>query len=211
MKKIIVALLALVILTVSLVSCSGKPPALNEVKDELVALVEASYEINDIFFGEGLATYERGGKFDKEHHLYDENDTEYAYYEYVTEDSEYVFAEQIKWAAQKVYTADYLKGVYTMAFDGYADENTGEVATARYLDANGWLVKYAFGETDPFNILPGKRVYDFDTMKIVKPSTAKYLNVAIDSHLEGEESEILRITLRFKLTEDGWRLDSPSY
>ena len=211
MKKIIVALLALVILTVSLVSCSSKPPALNEVKDELVALVEASYEINDIFFGEGLATYERGGEFDKEHHLYNENDTEYAYYEYVTEDSEYIFTEQIKWAAQKVYTADYLKGVYTMAFDGYADENTGEVATARYLDANGWLVKYAFGETDPFNILPGKRVYDFDTMEIVKPSTAKYLNVAIDSHLEGEEDEILRITLRFKLTEDGWRLDSPSY
>lgn len=211
MKKIIVALLALVILTVSLVSCSGKPPALDEVKDGLVALIEASYEINDIFFGEGLATYERGGEFDKEHHLYNENDTEYAYYEYVTEDSEYIFTEQIKWAAQKVYTTDYLKGVYTMAFDGYADENTGEVATARYLDANGWLVKYAFGETDPFNILPGKRVYDFDTMEIVKPSTAKYLNVAIDSHLEGEEDKILRITLRFKLTEDGWRLDSPSY
>ena len=211
MKKIIVALLALVILTVSLVSCSSKPPALNEVKDELVALVEASYEINDIFFGEGLATYERGGKFDKEYHLYDENDAEYAYYEYVTQDSEYIFTEQIKWAAQKVYTADYLKGVYTMAFDGYADENTGEVATARYLDAGGWLVKYAFGETDPFNILPGKRVYDFDTMEIVKPSTANYLNVATDSYLEGEEGEILRITLRFKLTEDGWRLDSPSY
>lgn len=211
MKKIIIALLALVILTVSLASCSSNPPELDEVKDELVSLIEASYEINDIFFGEGLATYERGGKFDKEHHLYDENDNEYAYYEYVAEDSEYLFTEQIKWAAEKVYTTDYLEGVYTMAFDGYADENTGNVTTARYLDAGGWLLKYAFGEADPFNILPGKRVYVFETMEIVKPSTAQYLNVAINSHLEGEESETLTVTLRFKLTEDGWRLDSPSY
>lgn len=211
MKKTVVALLALIILTLPLVSCASNPPELDEVKDELVALVEASYEINDIFFGEGLATYERGGKFDKEHHIYDENDTEFAYYEYVTEDSEYLFTEQIKWAAEKVYTADYLKGVYTMAFDGYVDDNTGKVTTARYLDANSWLAKFTFGEADPFNILPGKRVYDFDTMKIVKPSTAKYLNVEISSHLEDEESETLKVTLRFKLTENGWRLDSPSY
>ena len=97
-----------------------------------------------------------------------------------------------------------------MAFDGYADETTGAVTTARYLDANGWLMKYAYGDVDPFNILPGKRVYDFDTMEIIKPSTAKYLNVEVESHLEGE-SEIMSVTLRFKLTENGWRLDSPTY
>ena len=206
-----VALLALVLVVASLASCSSKPPALEEVKDELVALIEASYEINGIFFGEGLETYERGGEFDKEHHLYDENDTEYAYYEYVTDTCGYLFVESIKANAEKVYTKEYLEGVYMMAFDGYADENTGKVTTARYLDAGGWLLKYAFGETDPFNILPGKRVYLFDTMEIVKPSSAEYLNVSVDSCLEGQESEVLEVTLRFKLTEDGWRLDGPTY
>lgn len=210
MKKTAILLLALIMAAGVFSSCASEPPQLGEVKDELVALVEASYGINGIFFGEGLETYARGGKFDKEHHLYDGNDSEYASYEYVTEDCGYLFTEKIKTDAEKVYTLDYLEGIYTMAFDGYADENTGAVTTARYLDVNGWLMKYAYGDSDPFNILPGKRVYDFDTMEIVKPSTAKYLNVEINSHLEGE-TEQMKVTLRFKLTDDGWRLDNPTY
>lgn len=210
MKKTAILLLALIMAAGVFSSCASEPPQLGEVKDELVALVEASYGINGIFFGDGLETYARGGKFDKEHHLYDGNDSEYASYEYVTEDCGYLFTEKIKTDAEKVYTLDYLEGIYTMAFDGYADENTGAVTTARYLDVNGWLMKYAYGDSDPFNILPGKRVYDFDTMEIVKPSTAKYLNVEINSHLEGETEQV-KVTLRFKLTDDGWRLDNPTY
>ena len=86
-------------------SCASEPPQLGEVKDELVALVEASYGISGIFFGDGLEAYARGGKFDKEHHLYDGNDSEYASYEYVTEDCGYLFTEKIKTDAEKVYAA----------------------------------------------------------------------------------------------------------
>lgn len=211
MRRIIVLFAVLITVMAVLSSCSSAPPALDSVKDELVALIEGSYEINDIFFGEGLETYERGGEYDKEHHIYSDDDYEFSSYEYVTDDCGYLFTEKIKSEAEKVYTVDYLEGVYTMAFDGYADETTGAVTTARYLDANGWLLKYAYGDKDPFNILPGKRVYDFGTMKIVKPSTDKYLNVEVSSCLEGNEDEKLTVTLRFKLTEDGWRLDSPTY
>ena len=211
MKKTAIILLAAV-LVCSLFSCgAGDAPALDEVKGELVELIEASYEINRIFFGEGLETYERDGEFDREHHIYDENDYEFSAYEYVTDTCGYLFTDKIRVEAEKVYTGEYLDGVYMMAFDGYADETTGAVTTARYLDANGWLMTYAYGDVDPFNILPGKRVYDFDTMEIIKPSTAKYLNVEVESHLEGERDEKLTVTLRFKLTEDGWRLDSPTY
>lgn len=211
MKKIICFALSLVAVF-GLASCGAKAPDLDAVKDELVALVEASYEINEIFFGEGLPTYERGGEYDKEYNLYDENDSEFAYYEYVTQDSGYYFTDQIKWNAEKVYTADYLTGLYTMAFDGYADENTGAVTTARYLDANGWLMQYAFGDTDPFDHLDGKkRRFDFDTMKAVKPYSSGYMNVSVDSYLDGAEDEILNITLHFKKTSEGWRLDAPTY
>jgi hypothetical protein len=41
-----------------MVSCS-QPPELDSVKDEFVALIEASVEVNNIFFGEGLPTYKR--------------------------------------------------------------------------------------------------------------------------------------------------------
>ena len=42
----------------SLLSCS-KPPEYAEIEVRFKELVEASYAINEIFFGEGLATYER--------------------------------------------------------------------------------------------------------------------------------------------------------
>jgi hypothetical protein len=210
-KKLLASALVIILTAFAVSSCGGGAPELSSVKDELVGLIEASYEINDVFFGEGLPTYERGGDYDKEYRLYDDVSAEFDYYEYVTEDAAYHFVDQIKSAAEKVYTTEYLRGIYTMAFDGYADENTGKVTTSRYLEADSWLLKYAFGEEDSFNILPGKRVYDFDSMEIVKPSSAKYLNVEIDSEIVGEADSALRITLRFKLTDNGWRLDSPTY
>ena len=48
-------------------------------------------------------------------------------------------------------------------------------------------------------------------MEIVKPSSANSANVKVDSYLEGKEDEILSVTLRFVLEEDGWRLDTPTY
>lgn len=56
--KIAVCLLSLVILAGNMVACSN-PPELDDVKDEFVALIEASVEVNNIFFGEGLPTYLR--------------------------------------------------------------------------------------------------------------------------------------------------------
>ena len=61
MKKIFsLLLLSLVLLTA--VSC-GKAPTAEEIRPTLEALVEASYEINDIFFGEGLPAIERDSEY----------------------------------------------------------------------------------------------------------------------------------------------------
>lgn len=56
--KIAACLLSLVILAVSMASCSNAPE-LESVRDEFIALIEASVEVNNIFFGEGLPTYMR--------------------------------------------------------------------------------------------------------------------------------------------------------
>ena len=58
MKKLIAFLLCVMMLTVSLTSCR-KPPEFSEIEARLAELIEASYEINEIFFGSGLPTYER--------------------------------------------------------------------------------------------------------------------------------------------------------
>lgn len=58
MKKILCLLLCLVTILPVTTSCS-KAPEYSEIEERLKELVEASYEINEIFFGEGLPTYER--------------------------------------------------------------------------------------------------------------------------------------------------------
>ena len=56
--KIAACLFALAIIAGNIISCAN-PPALDDVKDEFIALIEASVEVNNIFFGEGLPTYMR--------------------------------------------------------------------------------------------------------------------------------------------------------
>ena len=210
--KIFALLVALLlVLPVTLASCGSTAPDLAEVRDDFTALIEASYEINEIFFGAGLSTHARDGEFATENFIYYGFEG-YDTYEFVVESSQYHSVEDVKYAASAVYSADYLEEIYTMAFIGYADETTGAVSTARYLDSpEGYFLRYVFGETDPFNILPGARRYLFDTMQIVKPSSAKSVNVKVDSYLLGQEDEILSVTLRFVFENDAWRLDTPTY
>ncbi len=212
MKKFIrpIALLLTCLFILPLSSCGA--PELDTVKDRFKELIEASYEINDIFFGAGLETYARDGEFATTHHIYSGLSAGYNSYEIVTEDSGYFDIDGIKAAAEKVYSPKYLEGVYTMAFDGYADTNTGVVTTARYLMDNMLLLRYAYGEEDSFDFLDGRqRRYDFDSMKIVRPSRASFVNLSIDSYLIGDEDNILNVTLRFALVDGEWYLDSPTY
>ena len=56
-----------------------------------------------------------------------------------------------------------------------------------------------------------KRIYDYDTMKIVRPSDDERVNIKVDTHLEGE-IEILSVTLTIIKAKDGkWYLDTPTY
>ena len=211
MKKTVRAISFLLVTVLILAfSACGAAPELSEVKDTFVELIESSYEINDIFFGKGLAVYERGGDFATKYYIYENLSENYDFYEIVQSESGYLTADSIKEAASKVYSADYLEGIYTMAFDGYSDGES--VTTARYLEADGYFLRYTYGEKDPFDILEGKqRHYLFDTMRIVRPSSADYVNVEIESYLLGNEDETLTVTLRFTLEKGEWRLDSPTY
>ncbi len=60
-KRVLITLLALTLLILSTVGAAGcsKPPEYAEVEARFIELVEASYEINKVLFGEGLPTDER--------------------------------------------------------------------------------------------------------------------------------------------------------
>ena len=209
LKRNAVLLLAVIsLLAACLTSCASQPPAIEEVRDRFIQLFEDAYEINDIFFGEGLPTYDR-----------DNADNEMLYYgffgydayEIVRDDCPYQSVEQIKAAAEKVYSPDYLDDIYTMGFDGYADENSDNVTTARYLHTGEYFLKYAFGDKDTFHILPGKRIYKYDTMAIGELSNAKAINLTVESYLEGDEQNVAVETVRFVLVDGEWYLDEPTY
>lgn len=207
-------LAAVLLLSLIMTACASDPPALAEVQDEFIGLIEASYTINDIFFGDGLPSHDRDGEYAKESNMY-YGLVGYDDYEYVAEDSPFFFVEDIRAAAAAVYSEEYLEAISTMAFTGYADTDSGVVTTARYLEVDGVLLKYAYGDTDSFNILPGHRRYDFSTMEMVEPSYGDSVNIRLDSYLleeqDGTSASKQSVTLRFVLEENGWRLDTPTY
>ena len=207
-NALIAVLICLLLLPLCLSACASQPPALEDVRDRFVELIESSYEINDIFFGEGLPTLDRD---DPANELVYYGFYGYDAYEIVRGDCPYQSVEQIKAAAEKVYSPDYLENIYTMGFDGYADENSDSIATARYLQKDDYFLKYAFGDKDTFHILPGKRLYQYDTMAIGPLSNAKAVNLTIDSYLEGDEQNVTKETVRFVLIDGEWYLDEPTY
>lgn len=82
-KRILILMLSAILIlssVLSLASCS-KPPEYSEIEDRFIELVEASYEINKVLFGEGLPTYERVYDPRLSVKLYDDEGTRYYYYE----------------------------------------------------------------------------------------------------------------------------------
>ncbi len=212
-NKRVILIGALLLLLISLMilwpitSCGSNAPELAEVKDTYIALIEDSYAINEIFFGDGLSTVARG---DEHAMMYSNLPEGYSLYEIVDIEDGYVSVAAIKDAAAKVYSEEYLTGIYTMAFDGYSDGT--KITTARYLEVAGYLLRYAYGEEDSFNMMEGRqRRFLFDTMKIIRPSSEDDVNIEIDSYLIGDEDNILTLTLNFILEDGVWRLNSPTY
>ena len=202
MKKLF-CIFSAVLLAFSLVSCGSEPaPALEDVRDEFVALIESSYEINEILFGDGIPVYKRDGS-DEETSFYNGLGSELDGYELVKEDYKYQMIEQIEQAARAVYTEEYLAPVLQIATEGLADEVMG-VTPARFFEWQGYL----YQNMNLNAIIDGTRKYNFDSMKMVEPSTADYVNIQLESELDGES---LTVTLAFKKCENGWRLDTPTY
>ena len=78
MKKILIIVLCLIMTALSFTSCS-RPPEYSEIADRLEELIEASYEVNELLFGDGLEVYEK--VYEPEILLYrDASDRIYYYY-----------------------------------------------------------------------------------------------------------------------------------
>ena len=304
MKKRILTLAVVIAMLFSvfatLTSCS-KPPEYSEIEDRFRELVEASYEVNKVLFGEGLPTDERIYDPWNDMEIYERKDENgnvmmgstgkplYGYYyyandesygkilayrdgatapvvylqvleaedsarelkyfneekgwyyyeidytppavaryytandpenyDYVSADSPYLSIDQIKMAAEAVYSKDYLENtVYLTLFTGVATstENVAlEGLSARYMeymDINSAQTEAYLMQSNTYEPLVSQtRIFDFSTAKVVKPGSRELVNIEIESYLESSPDD--RTTVRITMVKQGgeWYLDSGTY
>ena len=198
----IVALLLALLLALPMVSCSGKAPELEGIKDRLVYLIEESKELNVLFFGNGLPVYRRDEALTERKMVYAGNDL--PGYEQVMENTDFLSVEEMKAAAEAIYSEDYISDIYEGAFDGIMTGNAS--AYVRFYDNGEWL--YQNMNKGAFTL--NERIYDYSTMKIIDPSTTDYINVSLESYSLADG--IRRIVyLSFVYENGNWYLDSPTY
>ncbi len=209
MKRIVLFFLVLMMVSgtvASLPSCSkkGPPPALEDVYDRLVQVIEASHEVNVLLFGAGLPVYPFGDT---------EDDLVHRYYgvadngrEFVTPYAKYVGIIDMKSAISAVYSVKYRQSLYESLFTGYADNEMAVIMPARFSEDEKYL--YQNKHVDP--LVKGVRVYDYATMEIMDGSNASFLRVSVSSYSESYPDEWKTVYLSFVYENGDWYLDSPS-
>lgn len=200
--SLLLALAMLLCLALPLGGCASDAPAVEQIYDVVVDLVERSYAANDLLYGYGLPVIAIGSEWAELNYTY--NASDYADYEYVSEYSPYISITTIKEELESVYSKTFLDSYYTALFDGFLAGET--LFRARYYETNDWL--YQSVDNEP--LVTWQRIYDYSTMRVIKPSRADYVTVEIDTHLEGETTTLpVRIAIVY---QDGeWRLDAPTY
>lgn len=149
-------------------------------------------------------------------------------YDYVRADCPYQNLESIMALAESVYTQSYLKGenyseedmgyggVYAAMFDGFTVGT--EISYARYRidDSIDGFYLLKSNEFKPY--FEEHKTYNYDTMKIIKPSRADLVNVEITAtgrYIDYENFSVVNgehtLTLTFVKEGGEWRLDTPTY
>ena len=208
MKKFISLSLACLMLLPCLLlgGCAGRRPKLDDIYDRVVFLVEASYELNVVFYGEGLPYYDRNLPIYAS--LYSDYETQQytRTHNVVSSQAKYLSIEEIKYAAELVYTKELLEQtVYPAAFDGLmvASGGKSEYSPARYIQSNEDL--YILNKEPTYNIKP--LVYDYSTMKIINPSNGKSVLISITVWEEGKPESAYQTQIKLAKVDGIWYLD----
>lgn len=212
-RKIIVAVISLSLAL--LVAVGGlvyymQIPKVDELYNRVVELVESSYRLNTVLYGEGLPVYAEDSTYAEISHLYFGSTVPLGYEVVAEEYALYGSVDEIKAAAERIYSNHYLETiVYPAVFDGLAvEDGMGGAAYshAKIYEDNGKLYR---DENTTVYLKNGLRVYDYTTMKVVFPSTPKHVIVTMDSWLPSNPDKIDSIKLHLRLQDDGlWYLDS---
>lgn len=192
-------------------SCGGLKVSEDEIRAALEELLPKSEELNVIYFGEGLPMTEDAEILQS---FYDSFVTDVKSINYHPVDPECGYATEtdIREATLEVFTESYSEYLFERAFNGISatyDEGTEEQHTetavyAMYIEQNGILTERIDLADEA---IPLGRVYRLDELEIVR-TKENYVVVSIPTELDGRA---LDVELKIVQTENGWRLDSPTY
>ncbi len=206
MKKIVVIFLIFCAVCPCLSSCSK--PKEEDIYDRVVYLVEGAKELNTVFYGAGLPVYAADSDYAEFTHMYF-NFPYAGSYESVMENTKFLSVDAIKQRAALIYSRAYCEEVlYPMAFDGHAiSDSMGGMALshAKFYEDESWIYRTVLEDT---NYLEGMRVFDYSTMKVVRPSNKKACIVEIRTWLEDTPNVVRTIQLRLVKQNGEWYLDS---
>ncbi len=203
--KISVRLVCVMLCLVSVIGVSGcgsKAPEMDEVYDRFVYLIEESAEMNEVLFGAGIPVYERESLITEKRQIY--YGVGQSVYNLIMEQSLYYDVSSIKTEAEKIYSSRYLSALYETAVDGVL---IADGSFIRFYEESGNL--YQAINADSFDYQ--RKVYDYSTMKIVKPSDDDYVTVELEAYDVGMSHKRRTITITFVKEGDEWYLDSPTY
>ena len=167
-------------------------------------------------------------EFDESQYEYVYGDDSDEHYDYVRVDCKYQDIESIQALAESVYTQGYLKGenwkegdlgyggVYAAMFDGFTMGT--EISYARYRTDDSIDGFYLLKSNEFKPYFEEHKTYNYDTMKIIKPSRADLVNVEITAtgrYIDYENFSVVNgehtVTLTFVKEGGEWRLDTPTY
>lgn len=190
------SIIALLLLFVMLAGCASGPSD-DEASKIVSDLVRASYEMNIIYFGDGMPS------------VADVNDdTPVSFYSDLTDDAPYLTEAELREATLGVFTENYASVIFETFLSGVSDPDSGGVVFARYVEQGDRLTKKV--EYEP--LAPKMRTYDLENITI-KRSRADYITATLKSYVDGVKDVDVTVTIRLEERdgENVWRLDSPTY
>ena len=189
MKRIVCCILSLLFLIFCLTGCKFMTLSDSEARAELEKLLPPSRQLTDIFYGEGLPYVPLPE---------DSSD----FYAYVSSDAPYKTIGELKEAAAKVFSKEYLQTIYDYAFVG------NEYQSARYFaatDKNGPSHLKINLKLEPFSLL---KDIDIESAKVVEGTPA-----ACVVKVKATRSDGTVFDKKIKLVKENgsWYLDGAAY
>lgn len=211
MKKILaITLIAAIAATLllPLSSCAGRgdPPALEDVYDRLVEVIETANDVNFVLFGAGLPVYDRNGGEAALLGIYTGGNIDTSLELVESKLSPYQTLDEIRAATRLVYSNAYCDALFSSAFDGYATGGDNNyILPARFTEDQNGLYQNIYVS----HFVSGQRTYDYASMEILE-GDATHITVGIRSYAASAPGQWQDGDLDFVYEDGNWFLDGPS-